>query len=225
MFVTTSISIAGMEDYDDYMSIQAALAVMMALSINRNDGRWLEDTGLIGSLKGLESGRWRPYVAGEDHGWSEHCLMTRINLGVVSSTWLEGTSGVMEDAFVFAGGCPDANVAGVGEVVDRCNVQMLKDMFHAVTGLRTDEDRCSPMHGNERPSAVDEIPVEGKEELCWYGDCPIMDGTGCGTGMCDHLTGVLPVIGVPLPVLGENACLHPECAEDGERECEDRGVV
>ena len=31
--------------------------------------------------------------------------------------------------------------------------------------------------------------------------------------------------GAPLPVLGENACLHPECAEDGERECEDRGVV
>ena len=199
VLVITPTCAAGVEDYDEYMSIQAVLVVMMASSINGDDGRWLEDRGVIDILRGLECGRWMPYGRPEDHGWRERCAMVRaglmrITVGVVGSTWSGDTSGFMRGAFVFVGGGDAASAGRIGSMVDGCGVQMLRDIFYVVTGRR--------IHGRERSegSVVDSIPVGRNEVVSWCTDCPTGDSGDCRVGACEHLTGVLPIIGVALPV-------------------------
>ena len=144
VFLTTSTRLVGIEDYDDYMSVHAVLAVLMGSSVNTNDDRWLKDSALIATLKGSESGWVSPYRPDEDHGWREHCLMARIDLGVVGEMWSANTSTFRERFFFSVGQQAEGNVSRVGDTVDRCGVQSLKDMFYVVTGART------PRRGHRR---------------------------------------------------------------------------
>ena len=194
VFLTTSTRLVEIEDYDDYMSVHAVLAVLIASSVNTNDDRWLEDSALIATLKGFESGKVTPYRHDEDHGWRKHCLMARIDLGVVGDMWSANTSTFRTRFFCSVGAPAEGNVSRVGDTVDRCGVQSLKDIFYVVTGARTPRDTCV-VHPWERSSAVDLIPTGREEVLTWDHECPTVDSAECWVGMCDHLMGVIPLIG------------------------------
>ena len=77
--------------------------------------------------------------------------------------------------------------------MDECGIQMLKDVFYLVVGMKTHEDYVSP---GEKLCRTESIPLNGKEVLCWPLWCPVMDSVECQWGDCSHWMGLLPVIRV-----------------------------
>ncbi len=220
----SSIDIAGIDDHDNFMFIHAILVLMMASSVNTNDVRWLEDSGLIWTLKGLESAGLVPYELAETNGWTQQCVkvMWKLNCFLLKLIGCRDKSNFMLDLFAPTEGWSHPSTTGIARLVDECNVQMLKDVFYIVTCVTTQDDTDLAVSPRDKSSRTDGIPIKADEVLSRAPACPTIDSEECEIGVCDHFIGLLPVIGRTLPILGENACLHPECADDPSRECEDR---
>ena len=215
--------LAGIDEHDHYMFIHAVLIVLMASSMNTNDSRWLEDGDLLATLEGLESVDVR-----DTHCWREQCKMVMAKMIVIVAglSDSEDRLGFRECLFVPVGARAEGDVRRMAELVDAHNLQTLKDVFYMASGVPTeDDDNDLSGRPREKSSRTDGISLGPNEVLSWASDCMIADSGVCHVGLCDHFTGLLPVVGVPFSTLGEKACLHPSCASDWERECEDRGVV
>ena len=57
-------------------------------------------------------------------------------------TWSANTSTFRTRFFCSVRAPAEGNVSRVGDTVDRCGVQSLKDIFYVVTGARTPRDTC-----------------------------------------------------------------------------------
>ena len=197
--------IVGIDDHDYYMTVHAVLALMMAWSINTGDTRWLENTGLMATLKGFESRDLAPYEGAERYGWKEQCMRALEQIGMVSFGCLEDRLDFRESLFVPADGWTDFNRSGnsrnsvmISRLIDGHDVQILKDVFYIVTGATTFTDGDCAVGPQEKSSRTDGIPVEGDEDLSWAPSCPTVSSAECDVGVCSHFTGLLPVIGVPV---------------------------
>ena len=177
--------LAGVEWYDDYMFVQAVLTLIMATSVGTSDRDWLEDSRLLEELRSVRC------TPADDGMGRERCMKVMAGLAdLIPSRGVPGTCPFARAAERLE--VETSEVARMGEAVDECGVEMLKDIFYVATGVATREDRDSV----ER-TATDGMTVAPGEVFRWAPDCPVMKGAECRAGECGHLTGLLPVIGVP----------------------------
>ncbi|KAL2052842.1 hypothetical protein ABVK25_006781 [Lepraria finkii] len=86
---------------------------------------------------------------------------SKMNMVLADLTSPQNGLGFMVDVFMSAEGW-HPGTAGVARVVDGCGVQMLRDVFYIVTGVKTDDAIVSL---EEKSSQTDGIPLSGDEEL------------------------------------------------------------
>lgn len=89
---------------------------------------------------------------------------SKMNMVLADLTSPQNGLGFMVDVFVSAEGWRHPGTADVARVVDGCEVQMLRDVFYIVTGVKTDDGIVSL---EEKSSRTDGIPLSGDEELVW----------------------------------------------------------
>jgi hypothetical protein len=202
----SSIHVAGIEDHDYFMSMHAIVVLMMASTVKSNDVGWLEDNGLMSTLKEFESEGFVPY---QSQAWTEKCMKAMQKCFVVGGFHLQKTSDIMADVSAPTDGRTHASTMEIAGLVDEVDVQMLKDVFYIVTGDTTWDDTDSSVSPTDKSARTDGVPInaEEEEELTWAPHCPTMDSKECGMGVCSHYTGLTPLIGVPW---------HPEYVLDGD---------
>lgn len=184
-------SLVEIYDHDYYMCIHAIVVVMMALTIRTDDVSWLENRELTVLLRGFEG--LRRYES--DRKWMERCMfaVAKANMALMDMLKFRDVENRMESVWApVEGGGMLRTAAMVARRVDGCHIQMLKDVFYMVVGVKTHEDYLSPA---EKWCRTESIPVNGNEVLCWPPWCPVMDSAECQWGGCSHWTGLLPVIG------------------------------
>ena len=187
----TACSLVEVYDHDYYMCIHAIVVMMMALSIKIDDVSWLENRELTMMLRGFEV--LRPYES--DRKWMERCMfaVAKANTALMDLLKCRNAENRMESMWAPVEGAGMLRTAArVARWVDVCDIQMLKDVFYMVVGVKTDEDYLSPP---EKSCRTESIPLDGDEVLCWPPWCPVMDSVECQWGDCSHWTGLLPVIG------------------------------
>jgi hypothetical protein len=180
------------------MFIHAVLAVWMASSINTNDSRWLEDSDLLDRLRGLECWDVAPYEPAESGKWRKRCMGVTARMIVMGAELMcrEDTVAFRRCLFVPVGAWPECDARRMAEVVDGCNVQVLKDIFYMVAGVPTKDDEMDvPASLREKSSRTDAVPIGANEDLSWAPECVVADSDECEAGLCSHFTGLLPVVG------------------------------
>lgn len=190
--------VVGMDDHDSYMTVYAVLVIMMAISINANDTRWLENPELMATLRGFGCPDLVPYEPIGRNRWTEQCMRAQEKVNAVSFECLEDRMDFRERVFVAVEGSTGvgcSNMVRIARLIDGHDVQIIKDVFYMVSGMTTHGDGNCMVDPQEKSSRTDRMSIKAGEELSGAVTCPTMSGPGCSVGACSHSTGLVPVVG------------------------------
>ena len=179
------LSIAKMDYYDEYMTSQTVLVLMMGKMVRTGETSWLNDGGLMDSIRGLHD-----YDEGGDDDeewdlkWGESCEGMRKK---AVEAWMNtvGISGEYDVKELM----PEQELLGIGRMVDGTSLQVLKEIFYVVTGRRTGGEGEDGRLGSMGQALL----FGGDEGLSWRCTGPLEEGKECLSGACSHLTGLVPV--------------------------------
>lgn len=177
--------ISGIEVYDDYMELYALLAVWMAASINSGHDWWLHDRSLVAELKLLDgSGPTGSMPTADLQSLQRSRQCTRVFFKM-AALLVEYPRKHEWGAF-FVPVEANSEVEWVERLVDRSDVQMLRDIFFVLTGKPTDGDaRSGSSDGVERRVRCEGLMLQADPGMEWKED---VDAESGGP------TGLLPVV-------------------------------
>jgi len=174
-----SAKLTGNDVYDGYLSVYAILAVWVVASINSGHAWWLEDEGLVEKLKEIDCVFDANMAARKERlERSQVCaeVIAKMETAVRECPCLEEWA-----RYFVPARAPWPRFAQVARLIDRSEIQMLRDVFYVVTGMETFSD-ATRGHGSLERRLCCEV---GPPEMEWRTVCPVdtcgdVEGNGCG---------------------------------------------
>lgn len=184
-------AVSGIGMYDVYFSAFAILALFAAASINSGQFWWLEDSGLMEKLRRID-GEFRPGMRLADLAECLERLKVCDDVVLAVEAILRECPRFEEwmgQLFVPVTGT--ASLQEVGSLIDRTEIQTLRDVFYVITGRKTRMDEELGRRPEDRRLRCEMLLPEVGMELEWRTVC-LVDGCLVSEGdTCGHATGMI----------------------------------
>lgn len=186
------VCIANIDEYDKEMLMLATLCVMMASAINTSNNDTIYNSTFIHLLRDFQSAPTADYTPQTKWTW-KRCYYALVGYMAEAQRIYNFPDG---EPFPFAPVRQELASHQLGSpiLLDRYNVQILKDVYYLVTGSATPMDQVPPPEKSSRAINLP-YPRLPDEHLAWSRVCPqtvLFPFSKCALAECDHFAGIFP---------------------------------